>query len=82
MRHTIQTTVVQVENEQGEHPAVMLRCTGGESIPSKATVRAKAIFCEQEVVVAGTDRLKILGKGKPSVCVGDTVEICVLSETS
>jgi hypothetical protein len=82
MRQTIQTTVVQVENEQGEHPAVMLRCTGGESIPPKATVSAKAIFCEQEVVVAGTDRVKILGKGKPSVSLGETVEICVLAETS
>jgi hypothetical protein len=66
MKQTIRTTVVQIENEQGEHPAVMLKCSG-EAIPPKATVSAKAILCEQEVLIVGADRLKIRGKGKPSV---------------
>jgi hypothetical protein len=82
VNQTIQTTVVQIENEQGEHPAVMLRCSEGEAIPPKATVSAKAILCEQEVLIVGTDRLKIRGKGKPSVCLGDLVEIRVIAETS
>ena len=82
MKQTIQTTVVEIENEEGEHPAVTLRCSGSERIPLKATVTAKAILCEQEVLVAGKDRFKILGKGKPCVGVGDKVEISVVSETA
>jgi hypothetical protein len=82
MKQTIQTTVVQIDNEDGEYPAVTLQCSGEETIPLKATISAKAILCEQQVLVAGRDRLKILGKGKPSVSVGDIVEICVASETT
>ena len=82
MKQTIQTTVVQIENEQGELPAVMLRCSEGEAIHPEATVSAKAILCEQEILIVGTDRLKIRGKGKPSVGLGDMVEIRVIAETS
>jgi hypothetical protein len=80
MKETIQTRVVRIENEQGERPSVMLRCLGGGAIPPKASVTAKAIFCDQEVMVAGPDHIKVLGKGKPSVGVGDMVEINVISD--
>jgi hypothetical protein len=74
----IPTTVVRIENEEGEHPSVVLRCPGCEAIAPKARVSAKAILCEQEALIVGPDCVKILGKGKPSVGVGDIVEITVL----
>jgi hypothetical protein len=80
VKQTIQTTVVQIENEQGELPAVMLRCSEGEAIHPEATVSAKAILCEQEILIVGTDQKR--GKGKPSVGLGDMVEIRVIAETS
>lgn len=76
MTQRIQTKVVRIENEEGETPSVVLRCPG-EAIAPKATVTTKAILCEQEVLVAGPDCVKVLGKGKPSVGVGDLVEINV-----
>jgi hypothetical protein len=52
----------------------MLRCSEGKAIPPKATVSEKAILCEQEVLILGTDRLKIRGKGTPTVGIGDVVQ--------
>jgi hypothetical protein len=42
-------------------------------------IMTKAIFHEQQPVIAAPDRVKILGKGKPSVSLGELVEIRVIS---
>jgi hypothetical protein len=52
------------------------------NLSPKATVTAQAILRDQEVLIAATDRVKVLGKGKPSVVLGDTVEIRVVAEAS
>ena len=46
---------------------------------AKATVRAKAIFRDQEALIAATDRIKVLGKGRPYLNLGYTVEVQVIS---
>jgi hypothetical protein len=82
MRRTIQTQVISIENEDGENPRVVLQCPEGEIISPKTAVMTKAIFRDQEPLVAATDRIKVLGKGKPSVDVGDTVEVQLLTNPS
>jgi hypothetical protein len=81
MSQTIQATVIHIENDQGEQPVVVLRCLAGEPISLKATVTAQAILLDQEVLIAAKDRVKVVGKGKPCVALGDTVEIRVVAET-
>ena len=46
---------------------------------SKDKIAVHAIFCDQEYVIAATDRIKIIGKGKPSADVGQTLEVEVIS---
>jgi hypothetical protein len=82
MTQTIQAKVIHIEDEEGEQPVVVLQCLEGEPISPKATVTAEAILRDQEVLIAATDRVKVLGKGKPSVSLGDTVEIRVVAEAS
>jgi hypothetical protein len=77
MTKTIQTKVASIEN--GAPECVVLQCLDGETIPAKATVMTKAIFHEQEPVIAAPDRVKILGKGKPGVSLGELEEIQVIS---
>ena len=76
MTKTIPTKVASIENGAGE---VVLECLNGETIPAKATVMTRAIFCEQQPVIASPDRVKILGKGNPSVSLGEPIEIRVIS---
>jgi hypothetical protein len=80
MSETIQATVIHIENEEGEQPVVVLRCLAGKPISPKATVTAQAVLRDQEIVIEATNRVKVLGKGKPSVGLGDTVEIRVVAE--
>jgi hypothetical protein len=82
MKQTVRATVVQIENESGEHPAVVLQCSGDIAISPKASVTARAILCDQEVLIVGPDRVNVRGKGKPTVEVGDIVEIEVTSDTT
>jgi hypothetical protein len=82
MSQTMQEKVIHIENEQANQAVVVLRCLAGEPISPKATVTAQAILRDQEVLIAATDRVKVLGKGKPSVVLGDTVEIRVVAEAS
>jgi hypothetical protein len=79
MKRTIQTKVVEIENEGGEHPRVVLQCPEGELLEPKSSFKTKAIFIDQEPLVAASDRIKVLGKGKPSVNLGDTVVVEVVS---
>ena len=46
---------------------------------SKDKIAVHAVFCDQEYVIAATDRIKIIGKGKPSAEVGQTLEVEVIS---
>ena len=48
MKRTIQTMVVQIENEEGEHPRVVLQCPEGEFLEPKSSLKTKAIFLDQE----------------------------------
>ena len=80
MKRTIQMQVVNIENEGGETPRVVLQCPAGETIAPKDIVKAKAIFPEQEPLIVAMDRIKILGKGRPHINLGDTVEVQVISE--
>ena len=77
MTKTIQTKVASIEN--GTPECVVLECLNGETIPPKAKLTTRAIFHEQHSVIASPDRVKILGKGKPSVSLGELVEIRVIS---
>jgi hypothetical protein len=74
--------VMGIENEDGETPLVILQCPEGEKIAAKATVTAKAIMLDQETLVAARDRINVVGKSGPSVHLGDTVEVQVVSTTS
>lgn len=65
--------MVQIENEEGEHPRVVLQCPEGEFLEPKSSLRTKAIFLDQEPLVVASDRIKVVGKGKPCVKLGDTV---------
>jgi hypothetical protein len=82
MKRTIAMKVIGIENEEGETPRVILQCPDGETIGAKATVTASPIMVDQESFIAAIDRIKVVGKGRPSVHLGDTVEIQVLSTTS
>jgi hypothetical protein len=77
MTKTIQTKVASIEN--GARECVVLECLNGETIPPKATVMTRAIFHEQQPVIASPDRVRILGKGEPSVRLGELVEIRVVA---
>jgi hypothetical protein len=77
MTKTIQAKVASIE--YGAPECVVLECLNGETIPPKATVMTKAIFHEQQPVIAAPDRVKILGKGKLGVSLGELVEIRVIS---
>jgi hypothetical protein len=79
MTKTIQTKVASIE--EGAPQCVVLECLNGETIPAKAKVTTRAIFHEQHPVIASPDRVKILGKGKPSVSAGEIVEIRVISRS-
>jgi hypothetical protein len=82
MSETIQATVIHIANEEGEQPVVVLRCLVGKPISPKATVTAQAVLRDQEIVIEATNRVKVLGKGKSSVGLGDTVEIRVVAEAA
>ncbi len=82
MKTIMQTTVTGIEDEEGQNPHVVLQCRDGETIPEKATVTTRSIFCEQQPVVVSTDRVKVLGKGQPSVRLGELVEITVVSRSA
>ena len=79
MKRTIQTTVVGIENEGGETPEVILQSPEGEKIAAKAAVTTSAIMVDQQPLVAAVDRINVVGKGRPSVHLGDTVEVQVVS---
>jgi hypothetical protein len=75
MKRTIQTIVVQIENEEGEHPRVVLQCPKGELLEPKSSFKTKAIFLDQEPLAVASDRIKVVGKGKPCVKLGDIVVV-------
>ncbi|HEY6839734.1 MAG TPA: hypothetical protein VI114_00840 [Chthoniobacterales bacterium] len=79
MKRKFPATVVEIENVEGENPRVVLQCSAGETVSSKDKIAVHAVFCDQEYVIAATDRIKIIGKGKPSAEVGQTLEVEVIS---
>ncbi len=79
MKRRIETKVIAIEDEAGEKFRVILQCPEGDTIAPKATVSANPIMVDQEQLVAAIDRINVLGKGKPSVRLGDTVEVQVFS---
>jgi hypothetical protein len=81
-KRTIETKVMGIENEDGETPLVVLQCPEGETIGAKASVTASAIMVDQETMVAARDRINVVGKSRPSVQLGDTVEVQVSPTTS
>jgi hypothetical protein len=79
MKRKFLATVVEIENAEGENPRVVLQCSAGATVSPKETIAVPAIFCDQEYIIAATDRIKIMGKGKPSAKVGQTLEVEVIS---
>jgi hypothetical protein len=77
MKRRIETKVIAIEDEAGEKSLVILQCPEGETIAAKATVSANPIMVDQEQLVAAIDRINVVGKGKPSVHLGDMVEVQV-----
>jgi hypothetical protein len=78
MKRTIETKVIGIENEDGETPRVILQCPQGETIAAKATLTASSIMVDQEPLVSAVDRINVVGKGRPTVHLGDTVEVQVV----
>jgi len=81
LKRTIQAKVISIEDQQGENPRVVLQCPAGETIEPKAKVVARCMFPDQETKVWAADCIKVLGKGRPGVKVGDTVEVQVILGT-
>jgi hypothetical protein len=81
MKRTIETKVIGVENQDSEAPLVILQCPEGETIGAKATVTAAPIMIDQQQLVVAVDRINVVGKGRPSVHLGDTVIVQVVSTT-
>jgi hypothetical protein len=79
MKRKFSATIVEIENIEGENPRVVLQCSAGEIVSSKDRFAVPAIFCDQEYIIAATDRIKVIGKGKPSAEVGQTLEVEVIS---
>jgi hypothetical protein len=82
MKRKFPATVVEIENATGENPRVVLRCSAGETVSSKDKIAVPAIFCDQDYIIAGTDRIKIIGKGKPSATVGQTLQVEVITASA
>jgi hypothetical protein len=79
VKRTIPAKVIGIENGDGETPRVLLQGITGEIIAPKATVMTSAILRDQEPLIVATDRINIVGKGRPSVHLGDTVEVQIVS---
>jgi hypothetical protein len=75
MGRIVPMKVIRVDTDSSSNPFVLLQCPEGEKIPPKATITTKAIFPEQEALVECVDRVKVLGKGKPGVGLGDVVDV-------
>jgi hypothetical protein len=73
MKRAIQMTVVRIDT--GTKPCVLLQCPEGEQVSPKDMVTTKAIFPEQEAVVESANRVKVLGKGRPDISLGEAVEV-------
>jgi hypothetical protein len=75
MKRIISMKVVQVNTDSESMPCVILQCPKGEEIAPRATVTTRPIFPEQEALVESADRVKVLGKGKPNISLGDAVDV-------
>jgi hypothetical protein len=75
MKRIISMKVVRVDTDSESKPCVILQCPKGEEIAPRATVTTRSIFPEQEALVESADRVKVLGKGKPNISLGDAVDV-------
>jgi hypothetical protein len=75
MKRIISMKVVRVDTDSESKPCVILQCPEGEEIAPRATVTTRPIFPEQEALVESADRVKVLGKGKPNIALGDVVDV-------
>lgn len=86
MERIVQAKVIRVEKppgktseEQGE-TSVVLQCPVEEIFDKKAKVIVpKAIFKEQDTMIATNDCIKVRGRGKTAIKEGDTVEVRIIS---
>ncbi|MBV8225685.1 MAG: hypothetical protein JO232_10910 [Verrucomicrobia bacterium] len=78
MKRSVPMKVVRVDTDSSSNPYILLQCPEGEKIGPKATITTKAIFPEQETLVESADSVKVLGKGKPGVGLGDVVDVPIV----
>jgi hypothetical protein len=78
MKRTISMKVVRVDSDSESKPCVTLQCPEGEEIPPQATVTTRPMFPEQEALVESADRVKVLGKGRPNIGLGDVVDVQII----
>jgi hypothetical protein len=78
MKRIISMKVVRVDTDSESKPCVILQCPKGQEVAARATVTTRAIFPEQEAFVESADRVKVLGKGKPNIGVGDVVDVQIV----
>lgn len=78
MKRTISMKVVRVGPDSESKPCVILQCPDGEEIAPLATVTTRPIFPEQEALVESADRVKVFGKGKPNIGLGDVVDVQII----
>lgn len=78
MKRIVPMKVIRIDAGSGRKPSVLLQCPEGEKIGPKATITANAIFPEQEALVESADRVKVFGKGKPNIGLGDVVDVQII----